>query len=95
MIKRLGLAGVGLAGLAALAGAALVAAAAPNWLATAATTPRGSYVVGNPAAKVKLVEYLSYTCSHCAAFSGEGSPVLKRDYVARGRASRHAMAKPL
>ena len=89
MTKRLGL-----AGLAALAGAALIAATAPNWLATAATTPKGSFVVGNPAAKVKLVEYLSYTCSHCAAFSREGSPTLKRDYVALGRASievRHAV----
>jgi len=65
-----------------------------DWLAAAVATPRGSYVVGNPAARVKLVEYLSYTCSHCAAFSGEGWPGLKRDYLARGRASievRHAI----
>jgi len=87
---------LGLAGLIALAGTALVAAAPakPNWLVTGATTPRGSFVIGSPAAKVKLVEYLSYTCSHCAAFSKEGSPTLKRDYVARGRASievRHAV----
>nr|WP_246350637.1 thioredoxin domain-containing protein [Sphingobium boeckii] len=56
--------------------------------------PNGSYVIGNPAAKTKLVEYLSYTCSHCAEFSQQGAAVLKRDYIARGRTSievRHAI----
>ena len=82
--------------LAALAGATLVAAAPVkrNWLATAVATPRGSFVIGNPAAKARLVEYFSYTCSHCAAFAREGFPTLKRDYVARGSTSiemRHAV----
>lgn len=73
---------------------ALAKPAARNWLATATPTPAGTYVYGNPAAKAKLVEYLSYTCNHCAHFSVESSAPLKADYVAKGRASveiRHAL----
>jgi protein-disulfide isomerase len=51
---------------------------------TVTMSPVGAYVVGNPAAKVRLVEYMSYTCSHCAAFAKEGTAPLMRDYVARG-----------
>lgn len=63
------------------------AAPAADWTKTIATTLAGSYVMGNPRAKVKLVEYLSLTCSHCAAFAAEGLPVLKRNYIARGLVS--------
>lgn len=65
-----------------------------NWLATTARTAEGAIVVGNPAAKVKLVEYLSLTCSHCAQLSAEMLPSLQRDYIARGLVSlevRHAV----
>ena len=34
-------------------------------------------LIGNPAAPLKLVEYGSYTCSHCAAFAAESDAVLK------------------
>lgn len=82
------------------AGVAAVGAqpAAKNWAQTVTTTPMGTYVVGNPAAKAKLVEYLSYTCQHCAHFVGEASVPLKRDYVAKGQTSievRHALRDPL
>jgi protein-disulfide isomerase len=85
-------AAAGLAMLAAVgpvAGAAAAPAkrAATDWTRTIATTPAGTYVMGNPRAKVKLVEYLSLTCSHCAAFAAEGMPTLKRDYIARGLVS--------
>lgn len=81
----------------ALAGSAVVAQA-PDWSRRAVATPAGSYVIGNPAAKAKVVEYLSYTCPSCANFVRESSPALKRDYLARGRASlevRHALRDPL
>ncbi|HEX8580099.1 MAG TPA: thioredoxin domain-containing protein, partial [Allosphingosinicella sp.] len=45
--------------------------AAPNggdWTQTVSATPAGGFLMGNPAAKVKLVEYGSMTCGHCAAF---------------------------
>ncbi len=73
--------------LASVGGQAAPAKRATDWTRTIATTPAGSYVMGNPRAKVKLVEYLSLTCSHCAAFAAEGMPVLKRDYIARGLVS--------
>jgi protein-disulfide isomerase len=70
----------------------LVAAAPPpartarDWSAVAAKLPSGSFLIGNPAARVKLVEYASYTCPHCAAFSAESEPVL-RPLVRSGRVS--------
>ncbi|WP_066962056.1 DsbA family protein [Rhizorhabdus dicambivorans] len=70
------------------------ATAARNWLTTAGRTAEGAIVIGNPAAKVKLVEYLSMTCSHCAQLSAEALPPLQRDYIARGLVSlevRHAV----
>lgn len=59
-------------------------AAAPNYATMVTATPAGAFVLGNPKAKIRLVEYLSYTCSHCAHFTEEASVPLKRDYVAKG-----------
>ncbi|MBA3897674.1 MAG: thioredoxin domain-containing protein [Sphingomonadaceae bacterium] len=62
-----------------------VAAAKPaDWTRTVTQTPTGAYVLGNPHAKVRLVEYLSYTCPHCAHFAGESAAPLRKTYVARG-----------
>ena len=61
------------------------AAPAPaNWLNTATIASNGAIVTGKPDARVRLVEYISFTCSHCAHFIGEASVPLKRDYVAKG-----------
>jgi protein-disulfide isomerase len=60
---------------------------APKWASTVNLAPNGAFVMGNPAAKAKLVEYLSYTCSHCAEYTAEASVPLKRDYVAKGLVS--------
>lgn len=79
-------------GLAAAA-AALVAATSVDWTRRVSQTAAGAYVLGNPAAPKKLVEYASYTCSHCAHFSGEASAPLKKA-VATGKVSvefRHAL----
>lgn len=45
------------------------AAATRNWASTVTMLPTGGVAVGNPAARVQLVEWSSYTCSHCAAFA--------------------------
>ena len=66
---------------------ALVAATAPNWVASVRVQPNGAFVMGKPAAPVRLVEYLSYTCSHCAQFYGESSAPLKASYIAKGLAT--------
>lgn len=77
--------------------AATKAKAAPvahDWLKTVNRTRDGAIVVGNPAAKVKIIEYLSMTCPHCAHLSGEMLPPLQRDYIAKGSVSlevRHAV----
>jgi len=71
----------------ALSGAALTllaATPAPAWSSTVTTTPIGAFLVGNPAAKVRLVEYFSYTCHVCADFAKAGSVPLKTQYVDRG-----------
>ncbi len=44
----------------------------------------GAFVIGNPAAKTRLVEYVSYTCPHCAHFVAEGTTALKAGWVSKG-----------
>jgi len=75
--------------LLALSGAALTLIAATPakpalWSQTVSTTPIGAFLVGNPDAKVRLVEYFSYTCHVCADFAKAGTAPLKTGYVDRG-----------
>ncbi len=62
-------------------------AQARDWARLVAPTPEGGFRIGNPAAPLKLVEYGSFTCSHCAHFAEEGFPVLLREHVRSGRVS--------
>lgn len=41
--------------------------------------------LGNPKAKVKVVEYASAACSHCAAFALEVFPAFRKKYIDTGR----------
>jgi protein-disulfide isomerase len=66
---------------------AALAAAAPDWTAKVALSPIGAHVMGNPAAPTKVVEYVSYTCSHCAHFVAEGTQPLKTGWVKGGKVS--------
>jgi len=45
------------------------------------------FMMGNPNAKVKLVEIGALTCPHCRAFDEEGVPTLIEKYVKTGRVS--------
>lgn len=63
--------------------APIAAPAGTSWVETAAVTAEGGYVIGNPDAPLKLVEYASHTCSHCAEFSMTGAAPLD-EYVATG-----------
>ena len=58
-----------------------------NWLTVVAATPDGGMRLGNPNAAVKLVEYGSRTCPHCAKFDAEGLPALKAGPIAAGKLS--------
>jgi protein-disulfide isomerase len=42
-------------------------------------------VLGNPDAKVTVIEYASPTCPHCAIFSNDVLPAFKEKYVATGQ----------
>jgi len=59
-------------------------AASPDWSKTVTRAPNGAYVLGNPKAKVRLVEYLSYSCPHCAHFATASAQPLRTNYVAKG-----------
>src|SRR4051812_2817351 len=64
--------------------------AAPNhgdWAETASMTDRGSFLLGNPNAPVKLVEYASITCPHCAEFTETAATPLRDRYVRSGQVS--------
>jgi protein-disulfide isomerase len=63
------------------------APAARDWSRTAVATAEGGFRIGNPSARVKLIEYGSLTCPHCAAFSQSGTPALVANYVRTGRVS--------
>jgi protein-disulfide isomerase len=88
----------GAAALLALASPAVEAASAPakighatapkarDWTQVVRSTPQGGFVMGNPNAKVKLVEFGSMTCPHCRAFDEEGVPHLL-GYVKSGQLS--------
>jgi protein-disulfide isomerase len=83
-----------LAVLAALT--ATAAFAAPNWL-TVIDTAGGGHRIGNPAAKVKLTEFVSYTCPHCGTFAQEGSSAVDL-YIATGKIQldvRHVVRDPV
>lgn len=68
----------------------LLATASPtlaqqNWSNNVRTTSTGGHVMGNPSAPKRLIEFVSYTCSHCAEFESAGGATLKADYVANGK----------
>lgn len=82
--------------MAAAAVAATGAVAAPgrtpaprpgNWNTTIAVTPQDGHLLGNPNAAVKLIEYVSYTCSHCAQFETESEGPLRLTFIAGGKGS--------
>lgn len=68
---------------------ATVAFAAParDWATVVRATPAGGYLIGNPAAKVKLIEYVSYTCPHCRHFAEQSRAVLIGRMVHSGSTS--------
>ena len=59
---------------------------ATDWSRTVSATPDGGFRMGNPNAKVKLVEYGSLTCPHCRHFA-EAAAVPLKAYVNSGKVS--------
>ena len=62
-------------------------AAVRDWSRTVAVTPEGGFRMGNPDAKVKLIEYGSLACPHCRHFEETGFAPLVQKYVRTGQVS--------
>ena len=45
----------------------------------------GDMSLGDPKAKVKVVEYASASCSHCASFNNDVMPAFKAKYIDTGK----------
>lgn len=58
-----------------------------DWTRTVVATPEGGFRIGNPGAPLKLIEYGSLTCNHCANFATGGLPQLLSKYVKGGKVS--------
>ena len=58
-----------------------------DWSLVVSPTAEGGFVMGNPNAKVKLIEYGSMTCPHCAHFDEEATPALINEFVKTGDVS--------
>src|SRR5690242_5317628 len=58
-----------------------------DWTQVVMATPDGGFRMGNPNAKVKLIEYGSMTCPHCREFDEKGAAPLMNQYVKTGQVS--------
>lgn len=56
-----------------------------DWRQVAVPAPSGGFQIGNPKAKVTLVEYVSYTCPHCGHFVEESKAPLHDGLVRQGQ----------
>ncbi len=77
-------------GSAGLSGAPIAKVAPPAgkaWAEVTAVTPEGGYLIGNPDAPIKVLEFGALSCSHCAEFSEAASAELRDSFVSTGRVS--------
>lgn len=58
-----------------------------DWTKKFSLSKFGGFVMGNPDAEVRISEYVSYTCSHCATFEVNQAPVLKAQHISKGNVS--------
>ena len=66
---------------------AVAAPAGTSWTDTVVATPEGGVRMGNPDAPIKMIEYGSLSCPHCAKLAQDGFATLMKDYVGTGRVS--------
>jgi protein-disulfide isomerase len=65
--------------------AKVAAPAGKAWTDMVSKTSEGGYRMGNPDAPIKLIEYGSLSCPHCAKLAIEGFQKLTGEYVSSGR----------
>ena len=66
-----------LSAAALLAASPALAQSRPQASPTVTPVATGSYLIGNPKARVRLVEYVSYTCPHCAHYAEQSEAAVK------------------
>lgn len=69
-----------------------------NWSRAILRTSAGTNVLGNPQAKVRLTQYVSYTCTDCSRFQVEADAVLQLAYIPSGRLAievHHVIRNPI
>lgn len=71
--------------LAAAATAAMTPALAQETATAETAAGPGDFSLGSPDAPVKLVEYASFTCPHCANFHANAYGQLKKEYIDTGK----------
>jgi protein-disulfide isomerase len=67
--------------------AAVPPPAGKQWSEVVAPVADGGMLMGNPNAPIKLTEYGSLSCPHCAKLANDGMPTLIDKYVNSGRVS--------
>lgn len=94
MAMKLGIAALALAAVGGFAlwgagstapGLSALAPLAANAQETAAAVEVQDFGLGPVDAKVKVIEYASFTCPHCANFHSDVWPQLKADYIDSGK----------
>lgn len=78
--------------------AAVPAPQGTQWSEQVALTPEGGYRMGNPDAPIKVIEYASFTCPHCADFAEKADEPLRQNFVNSGKVSfefRNLIRDPL
>ena len=58
-----------------------------NWIEVVTKTEEGGFQMGNPDAPIKIVEFASMTCDHCATFAKESFEPLTENYILQGLVS--------
>ncbi len=74
----------------ALTGGPVAAVAAPAgkvWFEVVKKTADGGYLIGNPDAKIKLIEFGSLTCHVCADFATQSGDEFHEKYINSGKVS--------
>lgn len=55
-----------------------------DWTKRYSMSTIGGFIMGKPDAKTSLIEYISYTCSHCADFTQKAAAPLKINWINKG-----------
>ncbi|WP_109355725.1 thioredoxin domain-containing protein [Sphingorhabdus sp. EL138] len=58
-----------------------------DWTQRITMSDKGGHIMGNPLAKHRLAEYMSYTCNHCANFEAQSHDPLKSGFIQKGHIS--------